>query len=85
MDHARTHVVIPTDLLREIDALVGRRGRSAFITEVTAEAVKRRKLRSILERRDPIWKTEDHPELKRGAAAWVSKVRTTEERSRKRK
>jgi hypothetical protein len=85
MDLVRTHVVMPTDLLREIDALAGQRGRSAFITEVLADAVKRRKLRSILDSRDPIWKAEDHPELKRGSAAWVSKMRTTEERSRKRR
>jgi hypothetical protein len=85
MDIARTHVVMPVRLLREIDALVGRRGRSAFLTEIAEEALKRRKLRAILERRDPIWKSEDHPELKRGAAAWVSRTRRADERARKRK
>jgi hypothetical protein len=52
---------------------------------VIPEPVKRRKLRALLERDDPFWKTENHPELKSGSARWVSKVRRADERARKRK
>jgi len=37
------------DLLREIDGIVGSRGRSAFLVETAREAVKRRKLLAFLE------------------------------------
>lgn len=79
MSDTRTYVTLPSELINRIDALVGKRGRSEFLTEVAEEALKRRKLLSILERTDEIWKTKDHPELKRGAAAWVSKMRRHDE------
>jgi metal-responsive CopG/Arc/MetJ family transcriptional regulator len=82
MGDTRTHVILPSAILNEIDALVGKRGRSAFLAEVAEEALKRRKLLAILERKDEIWKTKDHPELKDGAAAWVSKMRRAEGRIR---
>ena len=85
MGDTRTHVILPAGVLREIDALVGKRGRSAFLAEVAEEAIKRRKLLSIFERKEPIWRSADHPELKDGAAAWVSKMRRSEERTRARK
>jgi hypothetical protein len=85
MGGTRTHVILPSAILSEIDALVGKRGRSAFLAEVAEEAIRRRKLLSILERTDEIWKTKDHPELKRGAAAWVSKMRRADERARARR
>jgi hypothetical protein len=75
MGNCRTHLVLPQRLLKEVDSLVGKRGRSE-------REVRRRKLLEILDRKDPIWKSENHPELKRGSAAWVSKMRRSEERAR---
>jgi hypothetical protein len=85
MGDTRTHVILPSAVLSEIDALVGKRGRSAFLAEVAEEALKRRRLLAILDRTDEIWKTKDHPELKRGAAAWVSKMRRAEGRAREKR
>jgi hypothetical protein len=84
MATTRTHVILPAEVLREIDALVGQRGRSAFLAEVAQQEVRRRKLLAVLDRKDPAWKPEDHPELKRGAAAWVSKMRRSEQKLRNR-
>jgi metal-responsive CopG/Arc/MetJ family transcriptional regulator len=42
MDTARTQVTLPAKLLREIDSLVGKKGRSAFFTEVAIEALRAR-------------------------------------------
>ena len=80
MATTRTHVILPAEVLREIDALVGQRGRSAFLAEVAAQEVRRRKLLALLDRQEPAWKAKDHPELKRGAAAWVSKMRRSEQK-----
>lgn len=75
----RTHVVLPGDLVAAIDRLVGKRGRSSFLKQAAWEEVKRQSLLRLLENAEPIWKTEDHPELEDGAAAWVERMRTEDE------
>jgi hypothetical protein len=40
---------------------------------------KRRQLLELFKRKEPIWKDEDHPELKDGAAARVRKIRAESE------
>jgi hypothetical protein len=75
----RAHVVLSEDLVREIDKIAGSRGRSAFLADLAEREIKRQKLLDILKREDPIWKDEDHRELKDGAAAWVRKIRAEDE------
>jgi hypothetical protein len=75
MKTKRAHVLLPYDLIREIDAIVGPRGRSAFLVETAQEAVRQRKLLQFLESDAPGWKDADHPELSRGAGAWVRQLR----------
>ncbi len=82
MATSRTHVVLPSDVLKDIDALVGKRGRSAFLAEVARREIQKRKILKFLDRKEPAWKIEDHPELRHGSAAWVSKMRKEEERAR---
>jgi hypothetical protein len=65
--YKRAHVLLPEDLVREIDAIAGRRGRSAFLVKTAEDAVRRTKLLQILDSDKPIWKDEDHPELAKGA------------------
>jgi hypothetical protein len=72
----RAHVALPSGLLKEIDALVGPRRRSAFIAEVASAEVKKRLLLKFLRSSEPVWKDEDHPDLARmGTAAWVESLR----------
>jgi len=66
---------MPDTLLREIDALAGPRGRSAFLVETAEAEVRRRRLLEFLESKKPAWKDEDHPELAGGTAKWVRKIR----------
>ena len=74
MTTRRAHIFLPEDLLREIDALVGPRGRSAFLVETARSEVRRQKLLRFLE--SPLgWNDEEHPELAEGAATWVRKLR----------
>ena len=74
----RTHIVIPAMLAAEIDRLVGKRRRSSFLTQAALREVKRLRILRALRRARGAWKTEDHPELKHGAAAWVDKLRRSE-------
>lgn len=85
MSTVRTHVVLPEDLVREIDALVGPRGRSAFIVETARDAVRRKRLLQFLRSDEPAWKEENHSELAKGAAAWVRKLRAESERATRRR
>jgi hypothetical protein len=76
MPTKRAHILLPDDLLLEIDSLVGPRGRSAFLVETARNEVRRQKLLQFLESSEPAWKDKAHPELARGAGAWVRRVRT---------
>ena len=40
----------------------------------STEAKRKRRL-ELLQSKEPLWRDEDHPELKDGAAAWVRKSR----------
>lgn len=75
----RAHILLPEDLAREIDALAGRRGRSAFLVETAREEVRRRKLLRFLDQDSPAWRKEERPELAKGAAKWVRKLRQENE------
>lgn len=80
----RTHVLLPADLVQEIDSMVGSRGRSAFLVQTARDAVRRRKLLEFLSKDAPAWTDRDHPELVRGTASWVRKLRNeNESRTRK--
>ncbi|HEV2688617.1 MAG TPA: hypothetical protein VGV35_08690 [Bryobacteraceae bacterium] len=75
MPTRRAHVVLPEDLVSQIDRIVGTRGRSAFLAELARREIKRRHLLEVFQREEPIWKDQDHPELKGGSAKWVRKMR----------
>jgi metal-responsive CopG/Arc/MetJ family transcriptional regulator len=49
MASMRTHVVLPGDLVVAIDKLVGKRGRSSFLTQAAWEQIKRQRLLKLLE------------------------------------
>lgn len=74
---ARTHVILPDDLLEEIDKLVGKRKRSAFLADAVEKELRRRRrvelgaeLANALHHRDiPGWETEESTQ------EWVRKMR----------
>jgi hypothetical protein len=75
----RAHVILPEDLVSEIDKIAGTRGRSAFLAELARKEIKRRHLLAMFQRGEPIWKDKDPPELKNGASKWVRKMRAESE------
>jgi hypothetical protein len=77
MGSQRAHIVIPPDLLEEIDAMVGPRGRSAFLVETARAELRRRKLLAFLQRKEPVMRDEDYPELAAmGTNEWVRAQRS---------
>ena len=75
----RTHVVLSDELVQEIDRVVGARQRSSFLTQAAERELMRLRQLHALDALVP-WNDKDHPELKQGAAQWVSKLRQENER-----
>jgi Arc/MetJ-type ribon-helix-helix transcriptional regulator len=80
MSTRRTHVVLSEQLLKDIDALVGSRRRSSFLTEAAEKELTRRRQIQALKAASGAWRDIDHPELKSGSALWVRKLRRESER-----
>ena len=76
MGSQRAHILLPQELIEEIDLAVGPRGRSAFLVETARTELRRRKLLSFLRSPEPVWKEKNHPELTGGTASWVSSIRS---------
>lgn len=80
MNTKRTHIVIPRQLVAEIDTVVGKRGRSAFLAQAAEKELMRLRQLKALKAAAGSWKDRDHPELKRGAAQWVDQLRRQDEK-----
>jgi len=75
MGSQRAHIVLPNELIEEIDSLVGPRGRSAFLVETARAELRRRRLLSFLHNDKLHWKEENHRELVKGTGVWVKELR----------
>ena len=79
MNPKRTHVVLPEQLVKEIDTLVGSRQRSSFLTRAAERELMRLRQIKALDEVAGVWKDKDHPALKQGAVKWVKKLRRESE------
>jgi hypothetical protein len=79
MNSKRTHVVIPEQLVKEIDTFVGSRQRSSFLTQAAERELMRLRQLKALDSAGGAWKDSNHPELKQGSAKWVRKLRQQNE------
>ena len=77
----RTHIVMPKELVKEIDRLAGPRGRSAFVTEAVEEKLRHERLREIAEKAGGSLADVDIPgwETSESAAEWVRASRQADE------
>ena len=76
----RTHVVVPEELVREIDRLSGKRKRSWFITQAVRKELQRLNFLKAVKETAGAWKGEDHPEFKKGVDNWVRSLREEDEK-----
>ena len=83
MKAKRTHIVIPGHLAAQIDRLIGKRGRSRFLAQAAEKELMRLRQIEALKAAVGAWKDESHPELRRGATAWVTKIRREDEKRRR--
>ena len=76
----KVHILIPEDLLVEIDQLVGKRKRSWFFTEAAVKELKRLKLKDALAKAAGVWKDEAHPDIAdQGTYRWIRELREESE------
>jgi hypothetical protein len=73
MKSKRAHILLPQDLIKEIDSIVGPRRRSAFLVETARDAVRRTKLLRFLENDVPPGRDTGEPSD--SAARWVRQLR----------
>ena len=76
----RTHVVVPEELVEEIDRLSGKRKRSWFITKAITREIKRLNYLNAVKETAGAWDDKDHPEFKKGLESWVRSLRDEDEK-----
>jgi hypothetical protein len=74
------NVVLPDDLVREIDDLVGAPCRDEFFAGLARREVHRLRLVHFLDQHPQGWNLTDHLELDGGAAQWVESIRQEDEK-----
>ncbi len=83
----RAHVVLPEELIKEVDEIAGKRKRSQFVEAAIREKLRRDRLGRTLQNSAGILKLEDYPEWQtpEGVSAWVRASRRMDEEHTKRK
>ena len=62
----KTHLVLPRDILEQVDQIAGKRKRSLFIAQATQEKLERERFVRVLEGTKGAWSDKNHPELRTG-------------------
>lgn len=60
----KAHLVLPREILEEVDQIAGKRKRSIFIATATREKLERERFLKTLEHTKGAWSDKNHPELK---------------------
>jgi hypothetical protein len=74
----RTNLLLPRELVEEVDRYAGPRGRSRYVAEALVERLRRDRLREVVKRTAGAWR--DHPDFPtaEAVAAWVRERRAEE-------
>jgi hypothetical protein len=82
----KAHLVLPKEILEEVDQIAGKRGRSLFIAEAALEKLERERFLKILEETRGAWDDKRHPDLRssRDMEAYLGKQRDSLQKRRER-
>jgi metal-responsive CopG/Arc/MetJ family transcriptional regulator len=69
----RTNLMLPDDLVAEVDEIAGPRNRSRFVEDAVRERLRRSRLRDAVAATAGAWAAEDYPEFETSedVVAWV--------------
>lgn len=59
--NVRTNLLLPDDLVAEVDRIAGPRNRSRYFAEAARKAIRRDQLREVVEQTAGALKAEDYP------------------------
>jgi hypothetical protein len=76
--NVRTNLLLPEDVVAEVDRFAGPRGRSRYVTDALRAKLKRDRLREVVEQTAGAWK--DHPDFPTAESVveWVRELRAEE-------
>ncbi len=76
----RTNLMLPPDLVAEVDRIAGPRNRSRYVTEAVQARLRRDHLKEVWDRSFGILNAEDHPEwvTSEMVVEWVRALRAEE-------
>jgi metal-responsive CopG/Arc/MetJ family transcriptional regulator len=60
--NVRTNLLLPKELVEEVDYFAGTRGRSRYVAEALRARLKRDRFKEVIERTAGVLKAEDYPE-----------------------
>src|SRR5512143_105939 len=60
----KAHLVLPREILEEVDKIAGKKRRSLFIADAAREKLERERFLKILDETKGTWCDRNHPELK---------------------
>ena len=77
----RAHIVLPDELMENVDSLVGKRKRSRFIEQAVTEKLRKEALLEALNHTAGALSSEEHPEweTREKVANWVRESRQEKE------
>ena len=78
MGLARTNLTLPEDLLAEVDALAGPRGRSRYVAEAVAQRVRRDRLGHAIRESAGVMAGTPQAMSRSQVSAWVDRLRSEE-------
>jgi len=61
--NVRTNLLLPKELVEEVDHFAGERGRSRYVAEALRARLKRDRLKEAIERTAGVWSAADYPEF----------------------
>ena len=76
----RTNLMLPPELVAEVDRIAGPRNRSRYVTEAVHARLRRDRLKEVWDRSFGILKTEDYPHWATSdlVVEWVRQLRSEE-------
>lgn len=76
----RTNILLPRDLVEEVDRFAGPRGRSRYVAEALADRLRRDRLREAVAVTEGVLRAVDYPDWStpEGVVTWVRKLRAEE-------
>jgi hypothetical protein len=73
---ARTNLTLPADLLEEVDAIAGPRGRSRYVAEAVAQRVRRDRLGRAIHETQGLFAGTDAAMNRRQVSQWIDRLRS---------